>query len=189
MVSLPQRAVGGRRSTFAVGDCRGHSVARDILDLYVCERDRGKNNNGKDLLYNNDKSNNYCTLIIFGFESLETKDLLEQFSTFPLISTFLDPRLTYLSLRLSGTESSIAMADAIASKVVEDLYNFMKDKFQQELRAALGVEKEIQNLSSKLNKIRQVLDDAERKSFKEKHLKLWLQDIQAFCYDVEDVLD
>nr|GMD28029.1 putative disease resistance protein RGA3 [Ipomoea batatas] len=81
------------------------------------------------------------------------------------------------------------MADAIASKVVEDLYNFMKDKFQQELRAALGVEKEIQNLSSKLNKIRQVLDDAERRSFMEKHLKLWLQDIQAFCYDVEDVLD
>ncbi|XP_031121111.1 disease resistance protein RGA2-like [Ipomoea triloba] len=81
------------------------------------------------------------------------------------------------------------MADTIVSKVVEDLYNFMKDKFQQELSAALGVEKEIQNLSSKLNKIRQVLDDAERKSFKEKHLKLWLQDIQAFCYDVEDVLD
>ncbi|XP_031129839.1 putative disease resistance protein RGA3 [Ipomoea triloba] len=79
--------------------------------------------------------------------------------------------------------------DFFTSKVMEELYDLVKDKFQQELRAALGVEKEIQNLSSKLNKIRQVMDDAERRSFKEKHIKLWLQDIQAFCYDVEDVLD
>nr|GMC64481.1 putative disease resistance protein RGA3 [Ipomoea batatas]GME00816.1 putative disease resistance protein RGA3 [Ipomoea batatas]GME19468.1 putative disease resistance protein RGA3 [Ipomoea batatas]GME20687.1 putative disease resistance protein RGA3 [Ipomoea batatas] len=79
--------------------------------------------------------------------------------------------------------------DFFTSKVMEELYDFFKDKHQQELRAALGVEKEIQNLSSKLYKIRHVLDDAERRSFKEKHIKLWLQDIQDFCYDVEDVLD
>ncbi|XP_019189979.1 PREDICTED: disease resistance protein RGA2-like [Ipomoea nil] len=80
------------------------------------------------------------------------------------------------------------MADAIISIVMDQLSIIIKDQ-AQELRAALGVEKEIKHLQSKLNKIRAVLDDAERRSFKEKGVKLWVEEIQDLCYDVEDVLD
>nr|GMD04576.1 putative disease resistance protein RGA3 [Ipomoea batatas] len=80
------------------------------------------------------------------------------------------------------------MADAIISIVVDQLSIIIKDQIQ-DVRAALGVEKEIKNLSSKLNKIRAVLNDAERRSFKEESVKLWLEEIQNLCYDVEDVVD
>ncbi|XP_019189978.1 PREDICTED: putative disease resistance protein RGA3 [Ipomoea nil] len=67
--------------------------------------------------------------------------------------------------------------DAIISVVVDQLFIIINDQFQ-ELRAVLGVEKEMKNLSSKLKKIREVLDDAERRSFKEKGVKLWVEEIQ-----------
>nr|GMD49439.1 putative disease resistance protein RGA3 [Ipomoea batatas]GME13786.1 putative disease resistance protein RGA3 [Ipomoea batatas] len=80
------------------------------------------------------------------------------------------------------------MADALISSVVEQLINILKHQ-AQELKRALGVEKEIANLSSKLEKIREVLDDAEKRSFKEKGIKLWIENIQDFSYQVDDVLD
>ncbi|XP_031129954.1 disease resistance protein RGA2-like [Ipomoea triloba] len=80
------------------------------------------------------------------------------------------------------------MADALISTVVEQLINILKHQ-AQELKRALGVEKEIANLSSKLENIREVLDDAEKRSFKDKGIKLWIQNIQDFCYQVDDVLD
>nr|GMD04581.1 putative disease resistance protein RGA3 [Ipomoea batatas] len=81
------------------------------------------------------------------------------------------------------------MGDAIISAVVEQVITIINDQVVRELRAALGVEKEIKNLSSKLNKIRAVLNDAERRSFKEEIVKLWVDEIKDLCYDVEDVLD
>ncbi|XP_031129955.1 disease resistance protein RGA2-like [Ipomoea triloba] len=80
------------------------------------------------------------------------------------------------------------MADALISTVVEQLINILKHQ-AQELKRALGVEKEIANLSSKLENIREVLDDAEKRSFKDKGIKLWIENIQDFCYQVDDVLD
>nr|GMD80173.1 putative disease resistance protein RGA3 [Ipomoea batatas] len=80
------------------------------------------------------------------------------------------------------------MATALISVVMNELLIIIKDQ-AQELRAALGVEKEIKSLSSKLNKIREVLDDAERRSFKEKGVKLWVEEIKDLCYDLEDVVD
>nr|GMD10949.1 putative disease resistance protein RGA3 [Ipomoea batatas] len=80
------------------------------------------------------------------------------------------------------------MADAMISIVVDQLSIIIKDQIQ-ELRAVLGVEMEIKNLSSKLKKIRAVLNDAERRSFKEESVKLWVEEIKDLCYDVEDVVD
>nr|GME06495.1 putative disease resistance protein RGA3 [Ipomoea batatas] len=80
------------------------------------------------------------------------------------------------------------MADALISSVVKELISILKHQ-TQELKRALGVEKEIANLSSKLEEIREVLDDAEKRSFKEKGIKLWIENIQDFSYQVDDVLD
>ncbi|XP_019178928.1 PREDICTED: putative disease resistance protein RGA3 isoform X2 [Ipomoea nil] len=80
------------------------------------------------------------------------------------------------------------MADALISSVVEELINILKHQ-AQELKRTLGVEKEITNLSSKLKKIMEVLDDAEKRSFKENNIKHWIEDIKDFSYEVDDVLD
>ncbi|XP_031131444.1 putative disease resistance protein RGA3 [Ipomoea triloba] len=80
------------------------------------------------------------------------------------------------------------MADALISTVVEQLINILKHQ-AQELKRALGVEKEIANLSSKLENIRKVLDDAEKRSFKENGIELWIENIKDFSYQVDDVLD
>nr|GMD04160.1 putative disease resistance protein RGA3 [Ipomoea batatas] len=80
------------------------------------------------------------------------------------------------------------MADGLISGVVKELINILKHQ-AQELKRALGVEKEIANLSSKLEKIWVVLDDAEKRSFKENGIKLWIEDIKDFSYQVDDVLD
>ncbi|XP_019178931.1 PREDICTED: putative disease resistance protein RGA3 [Ipomoea nil] len=80
------------------------------------------------------------------------------------------------------------MADGLISSVVEQLINILKHQ-AQELKRALGVEKEIASLSSKLEKIREVLDDADKRSFKEKGIKLWIENIKDFSYQVDDVLD
>nr|GMD08469.1 putative disease resistance protein RGA3 [Ipomoea batatas] len=84
---------------------------------------------------------------------------------------------------------NVTMADSIISGVVEQVITIINDQVVQELRAALGVEKEIKNLSSKLNKIKAVLNDAEKRSFNEEIVKLWVDEIKDLCYDVEDVLD
>nr|GMC88511.1 putative disease resistance protein RGA3 [Ipomoea batatas]GME03108.1 putative disease resistance protein RGA3 [Ipomoea batatas] len=80
------------------------------------------------------------------------------------------------------------MADALISGVVEQLINILNHQ-AQELKRVLGVKKDIKNLSSKLEKIREVLDDAEKRSFKETGIKLWIENIQDFSYQVDDVLD
>nr|GMD10946.1 putative disease resistance protein RGA3 [Ipomoea batatas] len=81
------------------------------------------------------------------------------------------------------------MAEALISGAVNQLSIFIKDQGLELIRAALGVEKEIKNLSSKLNKIKAVLVDAERRSFEEERVKLWVEEIKELCYDVEDVVD
>nr|GMD04460.1 putative disease resistance protein RGA3 [Ipomoea batatas] len=80
------------------------------------------------------------------------------------------------------------MADALISGVVKELIDILKNQ-AQDLKRALGVEKEIANLSSKLENIRKVLDDAEKRSFKENGIELWIENIKDFCYQVDDVLD
>nr|GMD06628.1 putative disease resistance protein RGA3 [Ipomoea batatas] len=72
--------------------------------------------------------------------------------------------------------------------VVKELINILKHQ-AQDLKRAFGVEKEIANLSSKLENISEVLDDAEKRSFKEKGIKLWMENIKDFCYQLDDVLD
>ncbi|XP_019190007.1 PREDICTED: putative disease resistance RPP13-like protein 1 [Ipomoea nil] len=80
------------------------------------------------------------------------------------------------------------MADALISDVVEQLINILNHQ-AQELKRTLGVKKEIKNLSSKLEKVREVLADAEKRSFKENGIKLWIEDLKDFSYEVDDVLD
>ncbi|XP_042021070.1 putative disease resistance protein RGA1 [Salvia splendens] len=81
------------------------------------------------------------------------------------------------------------MADAIVSEVVGRIATMLEDKIRYEVNLVKGVKKELQNLSKKLNKIRMVLDDAEKKAVNDQIVKSWLKELEATSYEMDDILD
>ncbi|KAK4427327.1 putative disease resistance protein RGA3 [Sesamum alatum] len=81
------------------------------------------------------------------------------------------------------------MADAVVSIALERLADFIQTQIQEEVNLVRGVKKEVDYLSSKLNTIRNVLEDAERRRYKDKTIQNWLNKLEDVSYDIDDVLD
>ncbi|KAG5584659.1 hypothetical protein H5410_045093 [Solanum commersonii] len=84
------------------------------------------------------------------------------------------------------------MAEVLVSIVLEQLGTFIVEQVKEqveELKMAIGIKKEIQNLSLKLKMIREALDDAERRRVKDINVKHWLEILEIFSYDADNVLD
>ncbi|KAH9750785.1 hypothetical protein KPL71_014011 [Citrus sinensis] len=81
------------------------------------------------------------------------------------------------------------MADAIVSTILEQLISFAAEEIKQQVKLVVGVEKEVKSLTSHLQAIQVVLDDAEEKQVKEKAVSLWLGRLKYASYNIEDVLD
>ncbi|KAG8367039.1 hypothetical protein BUALT_Bualt16G0031000 [Buddleja alternifolia] len=81
------------------------------------------------------------------------------------------------------------MADAIVSIVLSGLEFAIDTKIQKEVALVRGVKKELLNISSELNTIRNVLDDAEKRRYKEKTIQGWLNKLENTAYNIDDVVD
>ncbi|KAF6139602.1 hypothetical protein GIB67_033606, partial [Kingdonia uniflora] len=93
------------------------------------------------------------------------------------------------------------MADALISVVVEQLAPFLLDKLNKEVKLVLGAPEDVQELHDTFDKIRDVLDDAEKRHVKNALLNLekneikkvpesaWLEKLKDVSYEMEDVLD
>ncbi|KAK4395141.1 putative disease resistance protein RGA3 [Sesamum angolense] len=81
------------------------------------------------------------------------------------------------------------MAEAVVSMALERLADVVQKQIQEEVDLVRGVKKEVGYLSSKLNTIRNVLDDAERRRYKDKTVHNWLRKLEDVSYDIDDVLD
>ncbi|XP_009614610.1 putative disease resistance protein RGA3 [Nicotiana tomentosiformis] len=84
------------------------------------------------------------------------------------------------------------MAEVLVSIVLDQLGNFIVEQVKgqvDELRMAIGIKKEIQSLSLKLKMIKEALDDAEKRRVKDKNVKHWLEILEDFSYDTDNVLD
>ncbi|XP_020216116.2 putative disease resistance protein RGA4 [Cajanus cajan] len=77
------------------------------------------------------------------------------------------------------------MAEALLGIVTENLKSFVQD----ELATILGVDQQIQKLSSYLTAIRAVLEDAEKKQITSNAVKDWLQKLTDAAYVLDDILD
>jgi len=77
------------------------------------------------------------------------------------------------------------MADVLLGMVIENLGSFV----QEELATYLGVGELTQSLSRKLNLIRGVLKDAEKKQITNDAVKVWLQQLGDAAYVLDDILD
>ncbi|EYU19314.1 hypothetical protein MIMGU_mgv1a0236892mg, partial [Erythranthe guttata] len=81
------------------------------------------------------------------------------------------------------------MADAIVSVVLERIAALVEEKIRDEVNLVRGVKKEILRLSDDLNTVRNVLEDAEKKWYKEKSIKDWLTRLENTTHEMDDVLD
>ncbi|KAG8380069.1 hypothetical protein BUALT_Bualt07G0155100 [Buddleja alternifolia] len=81
------------------------------------------------------------------------------------------------------------MAEVIVSTIVNQLAEITRKQIQEEVSLVRGVKKEILYLSSELKTIQNVLDDAERRGYKEKTIQHWLNELEDTSYDIADVLD
>ncbi|XP_042477687.1 putative disease resistance protein RGA4 [Macadamia integrifolia] len=78
------------------------------------------------------------------------------------------------------------MVDAVILRVVLQNINSL---LQEEFGLVWGVDREMRRLSNTLATIRDVLEDAEMKQFKDKAIKGWLKKLKDAAYDADDILD
>ncbi|AES98704.1 putative P-loop containing nucleoside triphosphate hydrolase, leucine-rich repeat domain, L [Medicago truncatula] len=77
------------------------------------------------------------------------------------------------------------MACALLGVVFENLTSLLQNEFS----TISGIKSKAQKLSDNLVHIKAVLEDAEKKQFKELSIKLWLQDLKDAVYVLDDILD
>ncbi|XP_057791379.1 putative disease resistance protein RGA4 [Salvia miltiorrhiza] len=81
------------------------------------------------------------------------------------------------------------MADAVISIVAERVAAIIEDQIRYQVNLVRGVEKEVLYLSDKLNTIRNVLDDAEKRGVSEQSVRNWLKKLEVTAYEMDDILD
>ncbi|XP_047939497.1 putative disease resistance protein RGA3 [Salvia hispanica] len=77
------------------------------------------------------------------------------------------------------------MAGAFLQVVLDNLGSLIKD----EIGLILGVDDEMQKLSSTLTTLQAVLEDAEEKQIESRPIRDWLQKLNVLAYEIDDILD
>ncbi|KAH9751819.1 hypothetical protein KPL71_014452 [Citrus sinensis] len=92
-----------------------------------------------------------------------------------------------LTLTLTLTQG---MAHAIVSALLDQLNSIAQDQVKEKWRLVTGVEQQVGKLTTNLQTIQAVLEDAEQRQMKQdKVVTLWLDQLRDASYDMEDVLD
>ncbi|KAL9451397.1 hypothetical protein AB3S75_013042 [Citrus x aurantiifolia] len=82
------------------------------------------------------------------------------------------------------------MVDAIVSSLLEQLISVAADEVKQQVRLVTGVREEVKKLTSNLQAIQLVLEDAEKRQMQhDKAVTFWLDQLKDASYDMEDVLE
>jgi len=81
------------------------------------------------------------------------------------------------------------MADALVSVVLEQLSSIVFQEVGQEVRLVVGVDNEVDKLTSNFRAIQAVFADAEERQLKDQLIKHWLDQLKDVSYDMDDILD
>ncbi|XP_058747889.1 putative disease resistance protein RGA1 [Vicia villosa] len=77
------------------------------------------------------------------------------------------------------------MAEALLGFVLENLSSLLQD----ELSTVFGIKSKAEKLSTTLDLIKAVLEDAEQKQVTDRSVKVWLQQLKDAVYVLDDILD
>lgn len=81
------------------------------------------------------------------------------------------------------------MAEALVHVLLERLAILALDSVQEEFKLVTGVKKQVNDLTSTLEAIQAVLEDAEYRQVTEARVKRWLSQLNEVSYEMDDVLD
>ncbi|XP_075662975.1 putative disease resistance protein RGA1 [Castanea sativa] len=81
------------------------------------------------------------------------------------------------------------MAEALVSHILEQLISITSQQIVENVRLVVGVDKQVEKLTTNFLAIQAVLEDAERRQVKEATVRLWLDNLQDMSFEMEDVLD
>ncbi|KAL7140236.1 hypothetical protein ABFS83_09G108500 [Erythranthe nasuta] len=82
------------------------------------------------------------------------------------------------------------LESTIASAVMKVATEVIGDQIRKEVHSLKGVDKEIVKLSNDLNKVREILEDAEKKGpFEDKMVKDWLEKLEETYCEMKQVLE
>lgn len=81
------------------------------------------------------------------------------------------------------------MADTITSALGSILLGNLNTRVLEELGLVFDLQTEFEKLNRTLMTVQAVLKDAEEKQWKDKDIRIWLQDLKDAAYDADDVLD
>lgn len=81
------------------------------------------------------------------------------------------------------------MAEALVSQILEQLISVTTQQIVENVRLVVGVDKQVEKLTSNLEAIQAVLEDAEKRQVKETSVKRWLDKLKDISYEMDDVLD
>ena len=81
------------------------------------------------------------------------------------------------------------MAEALVSKVVEELASLAAQRIHHEFSLVSGVQQKVGNLSRMFKAIQAVLVDAERRQIADESMRLWLDNLKQVLYEMDAMLD
>ncbi|KAF5445285.1 hypothetical protein F2P56_034347 [Juglans regia] len=81
------------------------------------------------------------------------------------------------------------MVELFLSAFLEELFDQLASPELLKFARREGLRKQLDKWGETMERIREVLDDAEEKQQTKKTVKAWLDDLRDLAYDVEDILD
>ncbi|KAL8460859.1 hypothetical protein ACS0TY_031586 [Phlomoides rotata] len=81
------------------------------------------------------------------------------------------------------------MAEVVISPLLQVLYEKLAPLILAKLQLGRDYKKDLEKLRSTLSLIQAVIEDAEVRQWKDKKVKLWLEELKSLAYEVDDVLD
>ncbi|XP_072997408.1 disease resistance protein RGA2-like [Typha latifolia] len=79
--------------------------------------------------------------------------------------------------------------ELVASAVVRELLKKLSSKLWSELGLLWNFKKDLDDMKTTLLSVQAVLTDAEKRSFNDESVSLWLKRLKAAAYDIEDMVD
>lgn len=81
------------------------------------------------------------------------------------------------------------MAEALISQILAQLISVTSQQIAENVKSVVSVEKQVEKLTSNLQAMQTVLEDAEKRQIKEASVKRWLDKLKGMSYEMEDLLD
>lgn len=81
------------------------------------------------------------------------------------------------------------MAEALISQILAQLISVTSQQIAEDVKSVVSVEKQVEKLTSNLQAMQTVLEDAEKRQIREASVKRWLDKLKGMSYEMEDLLD